>query len=609
MGVRSLDSLLAMSPSQLFHTDVAEMNLLCATGLPGAEDLSVGRCLATLDAWARRVRRETDRHLYRFRRAPAEFKHSEGYFRMLMLVTVLQQDFGVRYNPDRIRGIDFRDSRDLFIHGLLEEPHTGTCASMPVLYVAAGRRLGYPLKLVLTHGHIFARWEGADGRDRFNVECASWGMLSFPDEYYKTWPTPLTGEQVRTGRYLMSLGAAEELAVFAESRGHCLLDNGRIREARMAYEHACRLDPLSPGHWGWLDDARVREASLVPDGGNLNTFSNWGCSMTISCLPTADITLSAEPVRTSSLDSTRYRNYHPTLGRWIERDPEGCSDSMSLYGYVQSRPGNLSDPSGLQVGYPYPWATFGSHQSAADWVRGKMRELEGVHKTYEYYREDKTGLKQLINDRLLAVIPSIGIYLHSGFSDRDTGGVYSSGFGGLVRHTSLPSTASASSVFHELIHAYEDVKVRKFLSDVAAAKAKGISTDDSMADKIAYGAQKMVQRLEWLRKLEDEIRNAEPDLSTVRRAWRQVWINEGEVSSEAGERIKEDLGFHLGCAELAQFYNDHQKWPNVEANCIKFICSPIGRAGPVGAVEPEPVRDSDGYYRFGPSQELPSWQQ
>ena len=153
----------------------------------------------------------------------------------------------------------------------------------------------------------------------------------------------------RPCRYLLSLGAAEELAVFVESRGHCLLDNGRIREARMAYEHACRLDPLSPGHWSWLEDARVREASLVPHGGNLNTFTNRGCSMTISCLPTANSTLSAEPVRTFPLDSTRYRNYHPTLGRWIERDPGDYVNGASLYQYSLSTPTRTTDPQGLYV--------------------------------------------------------------------------------------------------------------------------------------------------------------------------------------------------------------------------------------------------------------------
>ena len=115
----------------------------------------------------------------------------------------------------------------------------------------------------------------------------------------------------------------------------------------MAYEHACRLDPLSPGHWSWLDDALVREASLVPHGGNLNTFSNWGCSMATSCLPTPNSTLSIEPVRTFRLDSTRYRNYHPTLGRWLQRDPASYRDGMSLYQYVGGSPEDYTDPRGL----------------------------------------------------------------------------------------------------------------------------------------------------------------------------------------------------------------------------------------------------------------------
>ena len=33
--------------------------------------------------------------------------------------------------------------------------------------MAVGRRLGYPLKLVTTKGHLFVRWEGAG--ERFNI--------------------------------------------------------------------------------------------------------------------------------------------------------------------------------------------------------------------------------------------------------------------------------------------------------------------------------------------------------------------------------------------------------------------------------------------------------
>ncbi len=34
-----------------------------------------------------------------------------------MLITVLQQDFEVRYNPERIYQPDFTDSRDVFCMG------------------------------------------------------------------------------------------------------------------------------------------------------------------------------------------------------------------------------------------------------------------------------------------------------------------------------------------------------------------------------------------------------------------------------------------------------------------------------------------------------------
>ena len=176
---RALDRLLATPPEQLAAVDIAEMNLLCATGLPGAEGLDVNAALATLDGWARRVKSETDRHLYRFRRSPGDYRNSEGYFRMLMLVTVLQQDLGVHYNLDRVRRIDFRRSQDLFLHGLIGSDNGGTCVSMPVVYTAVARRLGYPVKLVLTKGHVFCRWDAP--AERFNIEATNAGMNSFPD--------------------------------------------------------------------------------------------------------------------------------------------------------------------------------------------------------------------------------------------------------------------------------------------------------------------------------------------------------------------------------------------------------------------------------------------
>ncbi len=124
------------------------MNLLCAEGLTGSESRDIAGSQRALDRWGRHVDSETKRNLHRFREHPEEDR-SQAFFRVLVLVTVLQHDFGVRYDPARIEPPEspspndafYADSRDLFLHGILGSRRMGTCVSMPVLYVAVGRRL------------------------------------------------------------------------------------------------------------------------------------------------------------------------------------------------------------------------------------------------------------------------------------------------------------------------------------------------------------------------------------------------------------------------------------------------------------------------------------
>ena len=49
----------------------------------------------------------------------------------------------------------------------------------------------------------------------------------------------------------------------------------------------------------------------------------------------------------SGLYHVRNRMYHPTLGRWMQRDPAGYVDGMSLYEYVAGDPIGGIDPWGL----------------------------------------------------------------------------------------------------------------------------------------------------------------------------------------------------------------------------------------------------------------------
>jgi hypothetical protein len=93
---QSLEQLLAMTPDQLAQVDIAEMNLHCAEGLPGAKGIDLDHALATLDRWAERVASETKRHLYRVTdpRYAEHYRHSEAYLRAEFLVQVLCEDLG-----------------------------------------------------------------------------------------------------------------------------------------------------------------------------------------------------------------------------------------------------------------------------------------------------------------------------------------------------------------------------------------------------------------------------------------------------------------------------------------------------------------------------------
>jgi hypothetical protein len=282
----TLAELLTLPSQKLEGTDIALMNLLCAEGLPGAEHLNVPGSLAVLDQWAQHAQREIERNRHRFRDDPAYFYHSESFYQMLMLAVVVYEDFQVRYNPKwmtapaELTGPDhfFADSRDLFVHGMLPAlpasghplpakrgegrgEGLGTCSSLPVLYLALGRRLGYPLKLVTTRQHLFLRWDSPT--EKFNLEATGKGMDRYEDAHYRQWPFPITEQEIKEQDYLKSLSPREELSVFLSLRGACLTEAGRLAEATETYEAAYRYAPNWKGNQVLLAEARQRQAMLA----------------------------------------------------------------------------------------------------------------------------------------------------------------------------------------------------------------------------------------------------------------------------------------------------------------------------------------------------------
>jgi hypothetical protein len=160
------------------------------------------------------------------------------------MAILLKRGVGIRYQPAAIGNFIFADSRDDLLHGLLTR-NLGTCSSLPVLCVAIGRRLGYPLHLAVSKGHVFCQWLNDDGSHlNFEISGDDGDAAMHDDGHYYVWPRPMTREEITSRLYLRPLTRMEELALFLETRGHCLVDNKRFDDARQAYEQAHKAAPL-----------------------------------------------------------------------------------------------------------------------------------------------------------------------------------------------------------------------------------------------------------------------------------------------------------------------------------------------------------------------------
>src|SRR5262249_21266996 len=164
-----------------------------------------------------------------FAKRPEHWDYSWAKFRAHAMIAVLQRQCGFRYNyATTAENFPFRPE-DTFVHGILFG-EGGTCASLPVLYAAIGRRLGYPLKIVKaigkrgTNSHFFCRWDDPGG-ERFNIETtAADGLCCLPDDYYRAGDYEVSANDEKHARLLVSLSPREELAHFVSDRGWFCMD-------------------------------------------------------------------------------------------------------------------------------------------------------------------------------------------------------------------------------------------------------------------------------------------------------------------------------------------------------------------------------------------------
>ncbi len=250
---QSFEELIQLSDEEIENFDIARMNLLCAKGLPGSEDLDIEQCIDKLNCWANYVRlKESQDYPGIFFRNREYYKNSMAFSKGIYLALIIKQDLKCDYNrtlvdSGALADMDstrfFHDSSDIFINGLLQEGK-GTCSSLPVLMVALGRRCNYPLYLVDCRAHAFVRWD--DGIEKHNFEITSvGGVNSHSDEYYKKWPFPMTQSFIEEESKLMNLNKKQLLGIFSLQRSICLIEHKRYQEVLECYEIVYKIFPKS----------------------------------------------------------------------------------------------------------------------------------------------------------------------------------------------------------------------------------------------------------------------------------------------------------------------------------------------------------------------------
>jgi hypothetical protein len=256
---RAFNRLLAMCDEELAQQDIAVVNLLCATDLPSADPLDIPQCLRQLDEWAEYARQETINGYPRFQQNPDPNKGSENVFRLWALMHAIRIKSGLEakfMSGDQIEGFEIIDtsmeptggphknrinSQVGFIHGLLSPRCLGCCASNPVLFAAIGRRLGYPVKLVLSVQHIFNRW--VDDAEQFNMDGSMKYIGSDEDHHYIDRFRPWRDWERKSTAFHRPLTPREELAAFMYNRCGCECANMRFDDALASCKIAARFHP------------------------------------------------------------------------------------------------------------------------------------------------------------------------------------------------------------------------------------------------------------------------------------------------------------------------------------------------------------------------------
>jgi len=154
-------------------------------------------------------------------------------------------------------------------------------------------------------------------------------------------------------------------AYIHDEQGHLLAEhNGHTGAATMEYAWIDDM-PVEQGVSGstwFIHTGQIGEVQMVTSGNG--TAALWSAYVdpygTATNIGTPSITMNMRlpgqyyQAETNSLSQNHWRDYDPSLGRYVEGDPFGIDAGQNIYSYVDGDPLNVTDPPGLTIYHATP---------------------------------------------------------------------------------------------------------------------------------------------------------------------------------------------------------------------------------------------------------------
>lgn len=129
--------------------------------------------------------------------------------------------------------------KNRYINGLLDTK-SGSCLTMPLLYLALAQRLDYPVYPVSAPQHLFLRYIDPNFEMQ-NIDATGGGGYSSDEDYINDMEIPERG--IETGAYMRTMSYKELLAeLFVENAGYWAR-NHDFPKAAHYYEESLKLNP------------------------------------------------------------------------------------------------------------------------------------------------------------------------------------------------------------------------------------------------------------------------------------------------------------------------------------------------------------------------------